>query len=261
MFRKNFHTHNEICGHATGTLEDYVKKAISLGFTDLGMTEHAPFPGDAFSNRMAFEELSGYLDECFRLKEVYKDDISIRVGLEAEYLWQYDGYYDWLLNSKGVEYLILGQHYYMDESGYITWLFNCLENGEQAVGYANSVVRAMKTGYFSYVAHPDLYYMSDIDGSEGCAKADEILIDAAVSRGYILELNANGIRRGIRSFSTGDRYPYTDRLFWDKLKGTDIRVIVGSDAHDPEWLYDDSVKGCLQLAKDNKLNLVEDYID
>lgn len=260
MLEKNFHTHYEICGHAAGSAEDYVKEAIKLGFTELGFTEHAPFPGDAFANRMTFEELNIYLDECFRLKEAYKDQINIKVGLEAEYLWQYDNYYDWLLNKKKVEYLILGQHYYMDDDGNITWLFDRTTTGEQAVGYAKTVVNAMQTGYFSYVAHPDLYYMSDIDGDIDCAKADDILIDGASKHNFILELNANGIRRGFRSFTTGERYPYTDKLFWDKLKGSNIPVIVGSDAHEPEWLYDDAVKGCLKLAMDNKLNLVKDLL-
>ncbi|MDD5293042.1 MAG: PHP domain-containing protein [Candidatus Izemoplasmatales bacterium] len=41
--KNNYHTHMYLCRHAVGSVEDYVEKAIELGFTSLGMSDHAPF--------------------------------------------------------------------------------------------------------------------------------------------------------------------------------------------------------------------------
>ena len=40
----NYHTHTYRCGHAVGNEREYVEKAIELGFSELGFSEHAPMP-------------------------------------------------------------------------------------------------------------------------------------------------------------------------------------------------------------------------
>ena len=42
MLKANYHTHLVYCGHAEGHAEDYIKKAIELGFDELGISDHAP---------------------------------------------------------------------------------------------------------------------------------------------------------------------------------------------------------------------------
>ena len=39
----NIHTHTYRCGHASGTPEEYIKRAIENGIEVLGFSEHAPF--------------------------------------------------------------------------------------------------------------------------------------------------------------------------------------------------------------------------
>ena len=43
-----FHVHTTRSGHAVGTDEEYIEKAISLGEKRIVFTEHTPFPGDVF---------------------------------------------------------------------------------------------------------------------------------------------------------------------------------------------------------------------
>ena len=52
----NYHTHTYRCGHALPNPDiDYVKKAISLGYKNLGFSDHAPFKGVYHpSMRMSF---------------------------------------------------------------------------------------------------------------------------------------------------------------------------------------------------------------
>ena len=92
--------------------EEYIKKAISLGATDLWFTDHAPFPDNPFGGRMKYEELSEYISTLKNLKEQYQRQIKIHIGLEIEYFSGYDrsGYYQELSNNPDLEILLLGQH-------------------------------------------------------------------------------------------------------------------------------------------------------
>lgn len=36
----NLHTHNYLCGHADGTVEDYVREAVKNGVKILGISDH-----------------------------------------------------------------------------------------------------------------------------------------------------------------------------------------------------------------------------
>ena len=36
----NFHAHNYLCGHAVGTVCDYVKEAVENGFETIGISDH-----------------------------------------------------------------------------------------------------------------------------------------------------------------------------------------------------------------------------
>ena len=38
----DYHTHHERCGHAVGTLEQYVLRGIELGLSHIGLSDHMP---------------------------------------------------------------------------------------------------------------------------------------------------------------------------------------------------------------------------
>ena len=39
----NYHTHTYRCRHANGKIEDYIKRAIACGVTQMGFSDHAPY--------------------------------------------------------------------------------------------------------------------------------------------------------------------------------------------------------------------------
>lgn len=106
--KTNFHTHVQRCRHAGGTEEAYVQAAISLGFTQLGFSDHAPFPDRDFGMRMPFCELQEYLDTLNALTVKYQTDIILWKGLEIEYLPEYQNYYEELLTTWKFDYLLMG---------------------------------------------------------------------------------------------------------------------------------------------------------
>lgn len=87
------HIHTPFCPHGSSDpLERYVERAIALGYTDISFTEHAPLPErfiDPTPERdsaMNSRELERYLAAVSDIKARYRNDITIRVGLEVDFI-------------------------------------------------------------------------------------------------------------------------------------------------------------------------------
>lgn len=70
----DFHTHHERCGHAEGTIEDYIRSAIEQGLDMIGISDHSPYFGDEEDHShpevaMAKSEFPNYVEEVLRLKK------------------------------------------------------------------------------------------------------------------------------------------------------------------------------------------------
>lgn len=233
----NYHTHTQRCRHAQGSEEDYVKSALDAGVEVLGFSDHAPFPDRDFGLRMPYTELAEHLQAIDLLTAKYSADIILCKGLEIEYLPEYHAYYESLLDEWKLDYLLLGEHFYRNAAGE---LFNITQaqSTEDYLDYARAVVQAMETGCFKMVAHPDIFAMNRFAWDRNCEAACDMIIQAAVSTGTLLELNANGFRRGIHDYPDGKRYMYPHRAFWEKVSDSNACVIVGSDCHNPAQVWD-----------------------
>lgn len=240
--KTNFHTHVQRCGHAVGCEEDYVKAALSNGLSQLGFSDHAPFYDVDFGLRMPFAELREYLDEVDALAEKYQADIILRKGLEIEYLPEYCGYYEELLTKWGVDYLLMGEHIYKNAKGEIENIYTADSSTAQFLSYARTMAEGMRTGFFKAVAHPDIYMLNPFGWDENCQKAADLIIDTAAATGTILEYNANGLRRTRKSYPDGLRHPYPHAAFWQMAAEAPLKVIVGSDCHNPADLWDEHVE-------------------
>jgi histidinol-phosphatase (PHP family) len=254
--KKNYHTHHALCRHARGTAEDYVKEAMKSGLEVLGFSDHAPSRVITNDDRMSFEELDAYLEDVLTVKEQYKDRIRIHVGLEIEYLDTNPGYYADLWER--VEYFILGQHYIRDESaknglrGTIG-----LMKGEHLIQYAKSVEKALSTGYFNLVAHPDIF-MADYPSFDAHAvEAAKIIADASLKYDVPLEFNANGVRRGLKAKPDALHYRYPRKEFWDIAVKKGCKVVLSADAHAPRQLSDRAITKSESLINDWNITLTQ----
>ena len=130
MKKINFHTHTNRCRHADGIAADYVQSALSAGVTQLGFSDHAPFPDYDFGMRMPYCELSEYIEDINALTVQYRTDIILWKGLEIEYLPEYRDYYEALLTRSGMDYLLMGEHFYKNASGKTTNYTDALSTDE-----------------------------------------------------------------------------------------------------------------------------------
>lgn len=235
--RTNYHTHTQRCRHAQGSEEDYIRQALDANVSVLGFADHAPFPDKDYGYRMPYEELEEYFFTVDRMAEEYACDIIIKKGLEIEYMPQYQAFYERLYEKYSVDYLLLGEHFFFDEHGNFVNIA-LSESTENYVSYAKAVRDAMRTGYFQMVAHPDIFAMNRFAWDRNCDLATDLILDAAAETGTILEYNANGFRRGIQDYPDGRRYMYPHKLFWRRAAAAGLRVIVGSDCHEPKQVWD-----------------------
>lgn len=254
----NYHTHTAYCRHAGGTAADYAEEAFEKGLEKLGFSDHLPFPGDPFGYRMPYEEIGAYIADVYREKERYKGRMEILCGFEGEYIRGKEDFYEKLLTGQGCEYLLMGQHMYLDRSGQLCHAAG-LSGTEQYTDYAESLAEGMKTGYFCCIAHPDYMFINPFAWDGNCERACDIIIDAAVKEGCCLEYNANGYRRGVDEFEDGLRLQYPHRKFWERAARAGVPVLIGSDCHSPEKLYDAFMDDAWLDAKALGLNIVTDW--
>lgn len=252
----NYHTHTQRCRHAQGSEEDYVKSALKAGLNLLGFSDHAPFPDRDFGLRMPYTELTEHIRTIDLLTAKYSADIILYKGLEIEYLPEYHDYYESLLQVRKLDYLLLGEHFFRNQAGDLFNITQAHDTGEY-VDYAHAVVRAMKTGYFCMVAHPDIFTMNRFAWDRNCDAACDMIIDAALSTDTILEFNANGFRRGIHDYPDGKRFMYPHPAFWKRVAAAHARVIIGSDCHNPAQVWDQCLPDSYDYVKSLGITPVE----
>lgn len=82
----NYHSHTQFCD-GKASIEEFIIKAIELGFSQWGVSPHSPLPMLKHAPwAIKQEEVQTYLNEVNRLKERYSDKIQILAGMEIDYL-------------------------------------------------------------------------------------------------------------------------------------------------------------------------------
>ena len=256
FMRTNFHTHTYRCGHANGTEEDYIKEAIAKDVKILGMSDHGPFKDGRFGPRMGYKEKADYLSVLTELKARYEAQLKLYSGFELEFDPKEAAHYEDLLASPEVDYLLFGQHFFVDPYG-VTHDTYDLAHTSLFIDYAKTVAEGIATGYFAFLAHPDVFMYNNLAWDNNCDRACDILFDAAIKYGFPFELNANGMRRGKYPFVDGTRYQYPDVRFWRKVADARIPVLVSSDCHNPLHMWDRAMEEAHTLANELGLQVIE----
>ena len=256
--KANYHTHIYKCKHASGTVEENVIEAINHGFVEIGISDH--MPKDVYKDNlysMEGYELEEYIKEIDEAKQKYKNKIEVLKGMECEYTKDLIPILHKLKYDYKFDYLILGHHFALDENNEFRY-FHDSNSSEDFILYKNTVIQALKSGYFNYLAHPD-YFLFSYRG-KWTKELDVIsreIIETCINENIVIELNANGFRRGSIETEDGLRYPYPRKEFWDIVSEyKDAKVIIGSDNHNKSQLNDFANEKAINMATELKLNLL-----
>jgi len=227
----DYHMHTPLCRHATGEAGDYARRALAVGLTEIGFSDHAPMPRDDFDN---WRMRAGQLDEYVaRVRQAQKDfpQLTIRLALEVDYL---PGHEDWIRGLAARhpwDYLIGSVHYVSD-----SWAIDDprkLSEWKQRdafevwSAYFGWLTKAAETGFFEIIGHADLPKKFGHRPDRSCAPLYEKFLDAAKRNHCAIELNTAGLRKDCREI-----YPSREILALAFQKG--VAITFGSDAHAPE---------------------------
>lgn len=248
----NYHTHTARCRHASGTEREYIENAIGAGMKVLGFSDHVPypFPDGYYSNfRMSVEHTEDYAATLTALREEYKGKIDIKIGYEAEY---YPAFFEdmlKLITRYECDYLIMGQHFIENE---ITRKYSGVTTQDDAYlkQYVDQTCEGMKTGVYTYFAHPDLL---NYTGNDGVYEREySRLIGCAIDCKIPLEINLLGVR---------DRRCYPHDRFFALCGKMGAPVCIGCDAHSADVVSDDaSYAKVLGMCARYDLKLIENPV-
>jgi len=245
----NYHTHTARCRHASGTERGYIERALSAGITKIGFSEHIPLDfadGHDTAHRLPVAEETLYFNTLRALREEYRGRAEIFIGYEVEYYPLY--FKEQLRHARelGAEYLILGQHYIRNEEYFEKSTYAPSDSEEDFITYTDTVIEAMETGLFTYVAHPDVF--SFTGDSSLYIREMRRLCEAGKRLDIPFELNFLGIRQGRR---------YPNERFWQIAGEIGVPVTFGFDAHDEAAAGDvASLPRAMEIVEKYNLNYI-----
>ncbi|MGP8202251.1 MAG: histidinol-phosphatase HisJ family protein [Limisphaerales bacterium] len=226
----DYHMHTPLCRHASGRPAEYAARAVAVGLTEIGFSDHSPMRRDDFDNwRMRFDQLDEYVEG---VRRVQKDSagLTVRLALEIDYL---PGHEDWIRELAARhpwDYLIGSVHYVSD-----SWAVDNPEDIAQWKGrdpyevwaaYFDRLTQAADSGLFDIIGHADLPKKFRIYPKEDCAPLFNRFLEAAQNKNVAIELNTAGLRKDCQEI-------YPSRAFLQLAAQRRVPVTFGSDAHAP----------------------------
>jgi histidinol-phosphatase (PHP family) len=272
----DYHTHNLLCRHAEGSLEDYVKTAVKLGLGEIGFCDHFPMyylpesiPIEKYA--MTMDEFQTYIKEAERLTEKYKCEISVKIGTEVDYMEGKENIISSGLNKfmEKLDYTFGSCHILMgrlgawciDDPSFID-LYNNYKIDWIYEKYYEKLNHMVDTGLFDVVSHFDLPKKF-----KKFPKNRELIHDKALrvletikEKNLVVEINTGGYRREVK-----EQYPSLELI--EEIYKLDIPILLGSDAHllsEVGYMFEETLKklrniGFTQLVRLTKRK--KEYID
>lgn len=221
----NYHTHTRWCRHGEGEIEDFIEEAVRHHLEEIAMTEHVPHADNLDPKRMRFEEFPAYNKALDSAVSAYCGKIRVIKGMECEYYPEEMDWYRTLREQYGYEIMILGQHKCGDRRQYDSFR---KKGPEELKLYGETVCLGLETGFFTFLAHPDVA----LNGYEpGWDKTAETVMrdifQICQDREIPVEINANGFRQH-------RAYPNEHALLLSKEYR--LTYLISADAHEPRYL-------------------------
>lgn len=256
MKKRDGHIHTPFCPHGTSDpLEAYIDKALESGFSDISFTEHAPLPEGFIDTTpdqdsgMKAEELPDYLEALRQAKQRHSGRITIRSGLEVDFIQGFEAATARLLNRVGPELddAILSVHFLHFEGNWVCADFSSGTFMELA--HAMGSVKAVYDLYYDTVeasiladlgpykpkriGHPTLIHKFQRMHGETIDDEQRILdiLHLIKKHGYELDINSAGLSKP----DCLEYYPPEPYIRYARELG--IPLVFGSDAHNAQGLH------------------------
>lgn len=233
--RVDYHSHHERCGHAAGSLEDYIKSAIEKGLDHFGISDHMPLihvnPAKYYPEMaMPYNELPVYVEEAFSLREKYKDQIDIRIGIEGDFIEGYEEDVEKIVQAYPWDYVI-GSVHFLGE-----WDITDFRQVHQWEGrnvdevyrqYYDAVQKAARSGLYDWIGHFDVIKRFGFVPKEDPAPLEDEALRVIAEEDMAIELNTAGW------YSKAEEMYPSHRILQHALR-LGIPITTGADSHRPD---------------------------
>jgi len=229
----DYHMHTPRCNHATGNVADYANAAIAAGLHEIGMSDHSPMPASYDKPwRMDRSELPDYLQEVEQVRDAVSGQLSLRVGLEADFHPGTEAYVAEMIASYAWDYVIGSVHYIGDwgfDNPDTIQIWDTWKIEDAYCAYFKLVEQSALSGLFDIIGHPDLikkFGHRPPAGSQRVNEAIEAMLQAVKQADVVLEISSAGLRKPV-----GEIYPHINIV--QRAAELGIPFSYGSDAHAP----------------------------
>jgi histidinol-phosphatase (PHP family) len=231
---KNYHTHTYRCQHASGDVDDYCRAAVEQGLSVLGISDHSALPDNQWPGiRMDIAELPRYCRAVDDARAAFPE-LTVLKGMECEFAEPYRAFYrDTLLGELRFDYLIGAAHFFPLDGEWVG-AYGGADTARGLKAYADYFIDSMRSGLFTFMAHPDLFGNCYLDWDANAESAARDILSAAAELNVPLEINGYGLRKPKIDTPAGKRCMYPWLPFWELAAEYNVTAIVNSDAHRPE---------------------------
>lgn len=240
MIKFDLHTHHYRCGHAIGSIEDYIKQAIDYGMNYIGISDHSPY---FYSDEdqlyptiaMSKSEFPHYVSEVMALKEKYKDKIHVLLGVESDFFPEHMELYRDTYAPYPFDYIIGSVHYVKGVNIFQKGRWDGLtakQKVEVKDEYYHLIQQSAKSNLFQILGHIDAMKGFYPDFSNIETDIIEKTLEIIGHEDVAIEINTSG-----KTKDCGGWYPSDDIL--ERALFYKVPVTFGSDSHVPERLCDE----------------------
>ena len=253
MIKSNYHTHSTFCD-GRDSVESIVKCAIQKSFKYLGFSSHSYIKGDDCwtLKENSFPE---YVNEVLRVKEKYKSQISIFLGIEQDTCSNsYDYNFDYIIGSMH-SIVKAGEIYPIDQSleSFQKLLENIYLNDLESLckDYFEQLQESVAKTKADIIGHFDLiskyFEVLNLSLPKNYLKYAENAIVNIIKDVKIFEINTSGMARGYKTM------PYPSKEILALILKYGGSIIINTDCHNKDKL-DFGLETAVEQAKEVGFN-------
>ena len=242
----NLHQHS-LYSDGNAEPEKYVERAIEIGFSTMGFTEHSPL---AFDNPFSLKQdnVKNYIDEIESLKQKYDGKIKIYRALEMDFIPGMSEDFDYWAKECKTDYLIGSVHLVYTGKNSPLWFTDgpdpkIYDEGIQ-IFFGGDVKKAVKTFFhqtnqmietqtFDIIGHFDKIKMHNADRffsdeDKWYRNLLDETLELIKAKNLIVEINTRGIYK-----KRSNKY-FPDGYALKRVQELNLPIIISSDAHQPK---------------------------
>lgn len=267
----DYHVHTPYCGHAHGKIINYVEFAIETGIDEICFSDHLGRYYLSKSQKRRYwdwgmdeKNLGRYFNELSDLQEIFKHQISIKSGLEIDFIEGADELLKPYYHNFKLDFALCSIHCMPKFNWNHISSYSEKNNTFQFYKeYFRLARTALHSDMFDSLAHLDFIWRNVAFPYEALDEILQEITDTVYTASQLnkcLEINANGYLWSKEDHFFGIPDPFIHLL--DQIKKYDVRVTIGSDAHDPVMVGKIFHELIPMLVKQNitKINVFSDRI-